>query len=400
VAAVDYFPQVEQVEVMEWVERLTGQPIGLGDPRVHFRQGGPRPLSDGRFTTTASQLVPSRRVPNPNLPRPGDSSPAFPLTEPFHRTTTALVGAAAAGSSFQERADWNRSTSWLPDAASDVFAPGWDVSRHSGAGREFYASYGLGSPFPEDAKLCAALNSFWPAVAPDSSRTYGFRPDGRPLNTSIPLLDAELGYHASHPRVAAGEATPGDGWDGDCGPFFETVDNRDFVNASDPERADLTRTALDGRVGFSGLDKVDGRELVLRMEALRVCTSFMQDDSAQVVLLHAPASGPWLVTVERVEKWSSWASKVLPRAPGISAGLGYVFVFAQVDWEHRVPVGDPPLRRRFPVVRRVEFQLVVGDGVPGTSRPPFEEAFWSIDRDPFKSVPNLARIAGLHVGPG
>jgi hypothetical protein len=31
------------------------------------------------------------------------------------------------------------------------------------------AAYGLGSPFPEDAKLCAALNSFWPAVAPDAS---------------------------------------------------------------------------------------------------------------------------------------------------------------------------------------------------------------------------------------
>ena len=31
-------------------------------------------------------------------------------------------------------------------------------------GPDHLAAYGLGSPFPEDSKLCAALSSFWPAV--------------------------------------------------------------------------------------------------------------------------------------------------------------------------------------------------------------------------------------------
>ena len=56
----------------------------------------------------------------------------------------------------------------LPDAAAGIFAPGWDTSgdRVPGAeGQTHLSSYGLGSPFPEDAKLCAALSTFWPAVA-------------------------------------------------------------------------------------------------------------------------------------------------------------------------------------------------------------------------------------------
>lgn len=50
VTAVDYFPEVEQVDITEWVERLSHRPVGLGDPGVHFRAGGPEPFSDGRFS--------------------------------------------------------------------------------------------------------------------------------------------------------------------------------------------------------------------------------------------------------------------------------------------------------------------------------------------------------------
>lgn len=54
-------------------------------------------------------------------------------------------------------------------------APGWDVSRdwlpdH----RQHLATYGLGSPYPEDTKLCAALSSFWPAVSPDATREFSW----------------------------------------------------------------------------------------------------------------------------------------------------------------------------------------------------------------------------------
>lgn len=51
VTAVDFFPQVEQVEIQEWMERTFGIPLGLSwdSPETvlpHFRQGGPKSLND------------------------------------------------------------------------------------------------------------------------------------------------------------------------------------------------------------------------------------------------------------------------------------------------------------------------------------------------------------------
>jgi hypothetical protein len=76
----------------------------------------------------------------------------------------------------------------LPDAAASVFAPGWDKGRDETDGTRHLASYGLGSPFPEDAKLCAALSSFWPAVAPDAGRSFSVH-----FPTATPLTDEEIG---------------------------------------------------------------------------------------------------------------------------------------------------------------------------------------------------------------
>src|SRR5215475_13888047 len=90
----------------------------------------------------------------------------------------------------------------------------------------YLAAYGLGSPFPEDAKLCAALNSFWPAAAPDASRTFAVQY----APTAIPLLDCELGYHKDHPLVRQRRAKRSHGWDGEQGPFFEKPSRRLYVN--------------------------------------------------------------------------------------------------------------------------------------------------------------------------
>ena len=94
--------------------------------------------------------------------------------------------------------------SYLPDAASGVFAPGWDISRDFSRGVSHLAAYGLGSPFPEDSKLCAALSSFWPAVAPDASSSFWGNPVSSP--TVSPLTDEETGQSGNIP------------WDGAAGP--------------------------------------------------------------------------------------------------------------------------------------------------------------------------------------
>jgi hypothetical protein len=75
----------------------------------------------------------------------------------------------------------------LPDDCAGVFAPGWDVAADRLPGRNgavHLAAYGLGSPFPEDAKLCAALSTFWPAVAPDVFRTFA-TPIGNTMELSL-----------------------------------------------------------------------------------------------------------------------------------------------------------------------------------------------------------------------
>lgn len=353
VTAVDYFPQLEQVEILEWIESLSSAPVGLGRTDLHFRQGGPEPLSDGRFQTSSTGLMSAtRRMPSPMLMDPAAITPgtrAFAASEAASRSVTAIVGRAATAASGVRRAPARFATTWLPDAASDVFSPGWDVSQHVIGQNDIYASYGLGSPFPEDAKLCAALNSFWPAAAPDSSRTYGFHPgSGVLLSTAIPLTDAELGYHPGHPRVIGGELGSSVGWDGDTGPFLFKRGADLWVNASNPERADETRAALDGKLGFSGLDQVTTAEALQRMQALRFCRD--------TILPELTSSAAWLVTVESVPDWTAWRSSVQPALDAALQGSGLMFEFIEC-LPAPVPVGDPPLRLSFAVVNRVVIHL-------------------------------------------
>ncbi|PWT92388.1 MAG: hypothetical protein C5B54_03605 [Acidobacteria bacterium] len=118
--------------------------------------------------------------------------------------------------------------SYLPDAAAGIFDPGWDSTISHGDDRKslFLENYGLGTPFLEDAKLCSAFGSFWPAVAPDSTREF------EPLGgwpTVVPLTDEEIGLNG------------GVAWDGVEGPRLvkeqgkrivvcSSIDHTDYIN--------------------------------------------------------------------------------------------------------------------------------------------------------------------------
>jgi hypothetical protein len=168
--------------------------------------------------------------------------------------------------------------SWLPDSASDVFAPGWDVSlSRTGNSPLYLTSFGLGSPFPEDAKLCAALNSFWPAVAPDASRTFGELPTG------IPLLDTEPARFGRR-----------------IGPFFETVNGTPVINHAHYSRSDYVSNALAATIHSSGLEQVDAQEMIARMETLRACIRRLPPNTDSV-----PTSRVFLVQAEKVADWTT-----------------------------------------------------------------------------------------------
>jgi hypothetical protein len=353
VTAIDFFPNVDQIDIERWVERISQSPIGLSSAETQFAQGGPKPLSDGRFTARG-QLAASQRIPNPTLPDPTQASPssgkAFVRSEAANLTATAIVGGAATGTAFNRRAPFAFTISWLPDAAADVFAPGWDISEHRDRSGRFYAAYGLGSPFPEDSKLCAALNSFWPAAAPDTSRTFAVFA----APTGFPLMDSELGYHPQHPRVVAGEVTSRNGCDGEFGPFFESMQGRTFVNFADRDRSDYVSNALKGLFGFNGLERVTSAEMIARMEVLRFCIRNLPPTDDVV-----PNTRLWLVSAEKVEDWNSWNSRIYPRANSVLAGAGYIYNFVEVTASdtNGVPVGDPAFRRRHQVANRYDCQL-------------------------------------------
>jgi hypothetical protein len=133
----------------------------------------------------------------------------------------------------------------LPDGAAGVFAPGWDTSRDRTDGVAHLAAYGLGSPFPEDAKLCAALSSFWPAVAPDAGRSFS-----QAWPTATPLTDEEIGSVGDLP------------WDGVPGPRMvkpKVVEYAAF------DYVDYVRSALDGAFTLALTGKVGVAEYEARV---------------------------------------------------------------------------------------------------------------------------------------
>lgn len=128
--------------------------------------------------------------------------------------------------------------SWLPDFASGVFGPGWEVGRGlvDAPFTNVLCGYQLASPFTEDARICAALGSYWPGVAPDSART--FEPRGVSA-TVIPLTDSETGQRGSP------------GWDGRSGPVLIDVEGRSVVRYEAYEYSDYTRAALAGQLSLA-----------------------------------------------------------------------------------------------------------------------------------------------------
>ncbi|WP_232470055.1 hypothetical protein [Burkholderia ubonensis] len=243
VAAPDFYPYADQAELQRW---FTDRQI---DPKSQFRSGSPISLSAERLAANPGHIDPFRKT-QAFSPNDGTVAVAFSLAARATRRRDTEVRPP-------------RMTSFLSDASSGVFAPGWDVTYAGNRRRTFLATFGLGSPFAEDIKLCAASNSFWPAVSPDASRTFN-RADAP---TAIPMLDHELGLHPCHPLIARGdESNTRRGWDGEYGPYL-TPDGR--VDYADIERSDYVANALHGEMLYGAFEHVDSAELIRRISALR-----------------------------------------------------------------------------------------------------------------------------------
>lgn len=221
VSAPDFFPASGQFELSEW-SRSPAVPAAF---RNKLWNAPPTPLSEIRLPA--------------NL-----KLPATPF-QSGDETMTAIVSMGdpvGQASVWPMQPDPVRATA-LPDDAAGVFSPGWDVGQDTKGTIEHLAAYSLGSPFPEDAKLCAALSTFWPAVAPDVFRTFVTLPERVSANGTVaPLTDAEIGQVGNLP------------WDGIPGPRVVDVGgekkveyaaflNADYVRLSEQNRFSIRQTA-------------------------------------------------------------------------------------------------------------------------------------------------------------
>jgi hypothetical protein len=339
VCAPDFFPLVDQADITDWVHQV----LGPGGEREQFAQGGPRPLSERRNCVNPKLLQPSAPV-----------VPAFPVRDDGYariETVSAIVGGKSRGKNEEERPlkdlrFHDPSTSFLPDGASGIFDPGWDTSFSGDDQADFLAAYGLGSPFPEDIKLCAALNSFWPSAAPDATRTFALFPPKWKATTSVPLMDVELGLHPNHPDVRGGVYRASLGWDGEQGPYYER--NYRFINHANIEHSDYVSNALARRISISGLADIRALDMFRRMNAVRDSIAVLPEDPARV-----SATKLLLVSAQIVERWEQRKDRGDDRLDG----PGYLFSFATVG-----KVGRPStIPRRW--VRRVKRRYTCQIGV-------------------------------------
>jgi len=193
--------------------------------------------------------------------------------DPAEVTITALVpllGPPPVGGTRPVSGDVPRH-SCLPDDAAGVFAPGWDVSTDKTRRRNktihHLAAYGLGSPFPEDSKLCAALSTFWATVTPDITRGMSFTTGNSDLrHTVAPLTDEEIGQIGALP------------WDGNSGPRVVTVDGQRFAECASFLHVDYVRTALHGRFTSRLTARVTADEYERRVLAMAFIYSVLRDD--------------------------------------------------------------------------------------------------------------------------
>ena len=256
VTAPDFFPQVDNFDLMVY-DVAPGTAVDVSN----FYEGGLASLATCRLGPNPDILSTKELLDTYTAVLSHKSKATTPASKPNRfKDPTLPKGDMVSG--------------FLPDVASSVFAPGWDITYSAdkpGSTDVYLSTEGLGSPFVEDMKLCAAANGMWPASSPDAARTYQGSLDPWSRNpTAIPLLDDELGFHKHSP---AGQMMKKEtfGWDGVQGPFLELVEGKWKINFADLGRADVVQHALDGKVDMSKLRELTSGELIARMACLRKC---------------------------------------------------------------------------------------------------------------------------------
>lgn len=239
VAPPDFFPKVSQRDLMRWWNSAAV----------------PEPVRAALWAIPPLALSQTRIAANINLPN------VFRIDD---TTVTAIVTQPGEGEGRKQTPNsaLPQELSGLPDTSPGLFDPGWDTSLGVESAQRFLAGYGLGAPFVEDAKLCAAYGAYWPGVSPDATRT--FQPAKSlsgityPWPSIAPLTDEEIGIEAS----AGGGYMP---WDGVRGPRVNP-DNPRQVIYNDAHRVDYLD--MPGTMTAALTSRIDCDEYTARVMAM------------------------------------------------------------------------------------------------------------------------------------
>jgi len=254
VTAPDFFVNTDQGELLVWYSQELEE--GLRNPRWYIVNPNNPDLGRNLLETLADGRWP------PNLELNSAKAGTFSYDD---STATAIVALPLKDSRKQTQLSVPRTMrhAHLPDGASGVFAPGWDIGRDKSRNPNHLASYTLGSSFPEDSKLCAALSSFWPAVAPDAGRTFWWK--------EIPGMDGLKGVYPSVSPLTDEEvgSTESLGWDGFRGPrlISESAQNETWEYYLS-EYVDYVESALYSKFSLQHTSKVDIEEYKNRIKAM------------------------------------------------------------------------------------------------------------------------------------
>jgi hypothetical protein len=148
VSLPDFLPGLSQRELMLWWNGTV-----------------PAPLRDTLWGVPPLALSQTRIAGNVELP--GNRFSIDDTVSAIVSLPQGLDGAPPSGATQVTNGALRMDKVGLPDGAAGLFDPGWDGSMGVRRGPDgmlmrFLASHGLGSPFLEDAKICAALGSYWP----------------------------------------------------------------------------------------------------------------------------------------------------------------------------------------------------------------------------------------------
>jgi hypothetical protein len=242
VTAPNYYVSYSQRELTEWTDGL------------------PREMRETIWATPPDALS-DQRIPA-NLAIPGAP---FAMEDLTRTALVPMVGKVSQHAVDAVPVVYQRHSP-LPDHASGIFAPGWDVSFDVKDGNRYMAAYGLGSPFPEDAKLCAALSTFWPAAAPDATRTFSYASDSSYYFTVSPLSDTEIGQQGVLP------------WDGVPGPRLVTEGGKRYAEFASFDHTDYTLNAVAKKFTLRLTSHINAREYENRVLAMAFAYKVMGAD--------------------------------------------------------------------------------------------------------------------------